>query len=377
MIEINDLSDVIRAKENIDEYEKERQVKYSEQAKLYDELRLQAYNYLNSVSDNITKFKETDDEYEKERKKISEKLKKLEREIEEINNIQINFASKITEFTEKYEDVREELKTKQRLLREYEFLLEKSKRLNDDDVINIFVSKIQELKNEIQKLVYELACFGDKKLLKEKDSHFESQGSNIDETNNSELIINHRDEEEHIEPVSEEVNPITDNDVTPESDVHNIEKDNEGSNVELKNIDTSSYDDFDTQFETSDSIDSFDSFDVPTEEELNTINDSAFTDEEEYVVKNVREANPFEKEKYKVPKLALKSVALKSLIIVASALVFGPFVAIPGIVGYNVLANKIKKGSWNPTERHLQVLKKDIISIMNIGKPKTDGGKVR
>lgn len=386
MMDVEDLLDVIKAKEIINEYESKRRDLFQNQEALYVALRMQAVNYLNNSSKSLEELEKCNHEYDEERGKISENLKKLEREIETINNAQIELARKITEFTENYEEIRTELISKQKLLREYEFLMEKSKRLNDDNIINAYVTKINSIKTEINELVYKLSCCGDKKLKKETsleqpveltndyevpvytniDELNDTSNTPNEEINNSGMEENNIEEHEAEIPIANEVEtPVVEQEVITPSPVYfngnetyiPVNNENEDKNIETTN--------------------STDFFDVPTDEDLNKINESAFSDEEEHKVKNVREATPEEKVKFQEKKISIKSIALKSLIIVASALVLGPVAAVPAVLGYNFLAHKIKNGTWNPTERHLQVLKKDIESIMNIGKPKSEGGKVR
>lgn len=119
--------------------------------------------------------------------------------------------------------------------------------------------------------------------------------------------------------------------------------------------------------------------DFPTDEEMAKAEESAVKEEPdiEGPVKDARKASPETIENNRERKFNLKSTFLKSLIVVGSFLVAGPVYAAAGIVTYNILAHKIKNGTWNPTNPITQAMKYSVEKVMNVGKNKKDGGRVK
>ena len=111
-------------------------------------------------------------------------------------------------------------------------------------------------------------------------------------------------------------------------------------------------------------------------ETLKNIEKNATTPETDQKIIENYTPTPERAEKLKKGKNTVKSIFLKGMIIVGTMLAFGPVLGPLGIASYNVLAHKIKNGTFNPTGVHGQYLKHNIENIMNIG-TKDKGGKVR
>ena len=109
---------------------------------------------------------------------------------------------------------------------------------------------------------------------------------------------------------------------------------------------------------------------------LKNIEKNATTPETDQKIIENYTPTPERAEKLKKGKNTVKSIFLKGMIIVGTMLAFGPVLGPLGIASYNVLAHKIKNGTFNPTGVHGQYLKHNIENIMNIG-TKDKGGKVR
>ena len=109
---------------------------------------------------------------------------------------------------------------------------------------------------------------------------------------------------------------------------------------------------------------------------LKNIEKNATTPETDQKILENYTPTPERAEKLKKGKNTVKSIFLKGMIIVGTMLAFGPVLGPLGIASYNVLAHKIKNGTFNPTGVHGQYLKHNIENIMNIG-TKDKGGKVR
>ena len=109
---------------------------------------------------------------------------------------------------------------------------------------------------------------------------------------------------------------------------------------------------------------------------LKNIEKNATTPETDQKIIENYTPTPERAEKLKKGKNTVKSIFLKGMIIVGTMLAFGPVLGPLGIASYNVLAHKIKNGTFNPTGVHGQYLKHNIENIMNIG-TNDKGGKVR
>lgn len=107
--------------------------------------------------------------------------------------------------------------------------------------------------------------------------------------------------------------------------------------------------------------------------------------EEPKKITSKREATTEEKNTFKKSKWTVKAALIKAGLLAASSFVLfavaGPLAIPAGIVGYNILAHNIKKGTWNPKNSYLQALKGTILKTMQLGKKEPDvveeGGKVR
>jgi len=80
--------------------------------------------------------------------------------------------------------------------------------------------------------------------------------------------------------------------------------------------------------------------------------------------------------KLKLSKNSVKSFILKGLLIGATLVAVGPYAGIAGVAGYNLLARKVKNGTFIADNPNKAALQYNIEKIMNIGKNEK-GGKVK
>lgn len=108
------------------------------------------------------------------------------------------------------------------------------------------------------------------------------------------------------------------------------------------------------------------------------IADNTTSESEDKKVINNYEPDEERKTKFKLQKGTIKSKFLKGLAIVSTVLIAGPVMGLVGIAGYNMLASKIKNGTFVPKNMHQEYLKYNIEKIMNMGMPKeAKGGKTK